>query len=169
MTPKPLQNHRVQWSVSKKLVNGNGQRVAKPSKIHQCQWFSRKKNIPSHRSQKMTIAHLQYKTWSGEIMILIMMAMIENMISPDYVLCYIPRSLEVPWNDLEFRKEAAASLISVATPLCLWFCKFSGKFWNLFWNFWKIACYNFQSRRPIMREYWFKMTRGAFSCFFGIK
>ena len=28
---------------SKKVVNGDGQRVAKPSKIHRCQWFSRKK------------------------------------------------------------------------------------------------------------------------------
>ena len=32
MTPKPLKNHRVQWSVTKKVVNGDGQRGAKPSK-----------------------------------------------------------------------------------------------------------------------------------------
>jgi len=32
MTPKPLKNHRVQWTVIKKVVNGDGQRGAKPSK-----------------------------------------------------------------------------------------------------------------------------------------
>ena len=58
MTPKPLKNHRVQWSVIKKVVNGDGQRGAKPSKNHWCQWFSREKTIVSHRSQKMTIVHL---------------------------------------------------------------------------------------------------------------
>ena len=45
-----------------KIVNGDGQRVAKASKIHRCQWFSPKKNVPSHRFQKMTIAHL-YMSW----------------------------------------------------------------------------------------------------------
>ena len=58
MTPKPLKNHLVRWSVSKQVFDGDGQRVAKPMKIHRCQLFSQKKNVPSHRSQKMTIAHL---------------------------------------------------------------------------------------------------------------
>ena len=30
----PLKNHRTQWSVIKKVVNGDGQRGAKPSKNH---------------------------------------------------------------------------------------------------------------------------------------
>ena len=67
MTPKLLKNHRVQWSDSKKVVNGDGQRVAKPLKIHWCQWFSRKKNIPSHCSQKITIAHPYLKQCNGMI------------------------------------------------------------------------------------------------------
>ena len=54
----PLKNHRTQWSVIKKVVNGDGQRGAKPSKNHWCQWYSREKNIILHRSHKMTIAHL---------------------------------------------------------------------------------------------------------------
>ena len=60
MTPKPLKNHRVQWSVTKKVVNGDGQRGAKPSKNHWSQWFSQEKTIVSHRSQKMTIVHLYH-------------------------------------------------------------------------------------------------------------
>ena len=30
MTPKPLKKHQVQWSVIKKVVNGDGQMGAKP-------------------------------------------------------------------------------------------------------------------------------------------
>ena len=50
-----------QWSVSKKIVNGDGQRIAKPSKIHRCQWLSWKKTIPSHRSPKLTIDQLYFR------------------------------------------------------------------------------------------------------------
>ena len=41
--PKTIENHRVQWSVIKKVVIGNGQRGA--SKNHWCQWFSREKPL----------------------------------------------------------------------------------------------------------------------------
>ena len=81
------------------------------------------------------------------------------MISPDYVLCYIPLSLKILWEWLKilefFRKEAAASLILAVAPL--WFWKFLGKnehfgFFCKFKKmiFWKITSCNFQSRWPIM-------------------
>ena len=50
-----------------------------------------------------------------------MWAIIENLISPDYVLCYIPRVFEILGKKLKILEfisnEAVAPLISVATPL----------------------------------------------------
>ena len=53
-----------------------------------------------------------------------MRAKIENMISSDYVLCYIPRALETLEKNENFvicnSEEAAAPLMSVAAPLWFW-------------------------------------------------
>ena len=58
MTPKPLKKHRVQWSDSKKVVNGDGQRGENHRKTIDANGSRGKKNTVSHRSQKMTIVHL---------------------------------------------------------------------------------------------------------------
>ena len=61
---KGEQNHwktiESNGQLPKKVVNGDGQRGAKPSKNHWSQWFSQEKTIVSHRSQKMTIVHLYH-------------------------------------------------------------------------------------------------------------
>ena len=61
-----------------------------------------------------------------------MRAIIENMIVPDYVLCYIPQAMAIPGKKMEIlgltSKEAAAPLMSVAAPL--WFWKFREKIQN---------------------------------------
>ena len=52
-----------------------------------------------------------------------MRAKIETMISPDYVLFYIPRAMAIhrKMEILEFdSKEAAAPLMSLAAPLLFW-------------------------------------------------
>ena len=60
---------------------------------------------------------------------LIMRAIIENMIGPDYVLCHTPRVLRIIGERMIFlkltSKGAMALLISVVAFLWLW--KFSGK------------------------------------------
>ena len=61
-----------------------------------------------------------------------MRAIIENMISTDYVLCYSPRAIAIIGKKMEIleftSKEAAAPLMSVAAPLWLW--KFQKKIQN---------------------------------------
>ena len=68
-----------------------------------------------------------------------MRAIIENMISPNYVLCYIPRAMAIhrKMEILEFdSKEAAAPLMSLAAPLLFWkFREKKSKFWNVFGKF----------------------------------
>ena len=52
-----------------------------------------------------------------------MRAIIENMISPDYIFCYIPQALEILEKMKAFElasKEAAAPLMSVVAPLWFW-------------------------------------------------
>ena len=80
-----------------------------------------------------------------------MRAIIENKISPDYVLCCIPRVLEIlgeKVENLEFT--AAAPLIHAVAPL--WVRKISGKFWICFGNFGNYGknlgnlSHNFQNR-----------------------
>ena len=50
-----------------------------------------------------------------------MRAIIENMISPDYVLCHIPQAMAILGKKMEVleltSKEAVAPLMSVAAPL----------------------------------------------------
>ena len=61
-----------------------------------------------------------------------MRAIIENKISPDYVLCCIPRVLEIlgkKVENLEFT--AAAPLIPVGLEVF-------GKILDLFWKIWKL-------------------------------
>ena len=109
--------------------------------------------------------------WSGEIMFsimapnrqrcdeLIMRAIIKNMISPDYVLCYKPDPWEFSGKQWKFGifRERAGPFWSFWRPL--WgFRNFQKtfKYLDLFLEFlktsrfWKITSYNFQSRRPIM-------------------
>ena len=56
-----------------------------------------------------------------------MRAMIEKMISPDYVLCYVPRALDLLREKMKIlklaSKEVGVPVISVAAPL--WCSKFS--------------------------------------------
>ena len=79
---------------------------------------------------------------TGVIIFSIMRAMIENIISPDYVLCYIPRSLEVPWkmwtfwNSLGRRRQP---LWYRRRPLGVCnFENFRENFGICFGNFWQI-------------------------------
>ena len=69
-------------------------------------------------------------------------ATIENMISPNNVLCYIPPVLEIFGKKvkiLEFtRKEATAPLISVAAPVWFWKKKI-GFFLEIFESFGKLG------------------------------
>ena len=51
---------------SVKAFNGDGWGEAKPSKNHWCQWFLQRKTLPSHRSRKMTIAHLNLLQGAGQ-------------------------------------------------------------------------------------------------------
>ena len=85
----------------------------------------------------------------------ILRAKIENMISPDYVLCYIPRAMAIlswKWNLLVRRRRP---LWCHWRPLC-GFEEKNSRFWNFFpevLNFLKILkimSYNFQSRKQIL-------------------
>ena len=77
----------------------------------------------------------------GPLLEPILRAIIENMISTDYVLCYSPRAIAIIGKKMEIlefsSKEAAAPLMSVAAPL--WFLKFREKIENFgfFCKFWK--------------------------------
>ena len=46
-----------------------------------------------------------------------MWAIIENLISPDYVLCYIPRVFEILGIEMKILEYISNYLISVAAPL----------------------------------------------------
>ena len=76
-----------------------------------------------------------------------MRAIIENMISQDYVLCYIPGDLDIPEDKMKISnfigKEVAIPLIFVVAPL--WFENFRGKnkkiVFFLISRFWNITSY----------------------------
>ena len=99
------------------------------------------------------------------------------MISPDYVLCYIPRSPNYGNSQLKMEiwkftsEEAAAPLMPLAAPL--WFWKFWKKILDFgifseilnFLKILKIMSYNFQSRKQILTlrgGYELKITTGRF-------
>ena len=65
-----------------------------------------------------------------------MRAIIEYMISPYYVLCYIPRFLEIFGGKLEFYDNFGVFLENLES----------------FGRNWKIMSYNFQSMRQIMTQ-----------------
>ena len=60
VTPKPSKTHWKQWSEGSKTLNADGQGVAKPTKNEKplMPKVLAKKTLLSHRSRKMTIAHL---------------------------------------------------------------------------------------------------------------
>jgi len=58
IAPKICENHRCQWSISGKTFNGDDSVAAKPLKNHRKQWCPRKKSLPSHRLEKITIVEV---------------------------------------------------------------------------------------------------------------
>ena len=80
-----------------------------------------------------------------------MRAIIENMISQDYVLCYIPGAFDIPGYKIKISKltgkEVVIPLIFMVTPL--WFENFRGFFLEIS-RFWNITSHNFQRRMPVM-------------------
>ena len=95
-----------------------------------------------------------------------MRANIENMISPDYVLCYIPRTLDILEKNENFiigQKGGGGPFDVMGGPfVVLEILEKNSRFWNFiskilnFLKILKIMNYNFQSRNQIL------MLRGVY-------